>query len=61
MTSSFSRLVFSVLFSILFTIALFYVTFILPPTMDDVLRRYFPDILPGVRFLGILVPFTGVQ
>jgi len=40
LTSSFSKLV----FSILFTIALFYATFILPGIMDDVLRRFFPDI-----------------
>lgn len=49
MASSFSRLVFSVLFSILFTMALFYATFILPHTMNDALRRYFPDIPTGVE------------
>jgi Putative protein-S-isoprenylcysteine methyltransferase len=44
MNSDFSKLVFSVLFSALFTMALFYANFILPGVIDDALRKFFPDI-----------------
>jgi len=42
--SSFSKLVFPVLFSVLFTMALLYANFILPGIIHNALMKFFPDI-----------------
>ncbi len=44
MNSDLSKIIFSIILSTLFTIALFYATFILPITISSILRRIFPDI-----------------